>query len=148
VALPVYAAASIAVLIWLLLSDVSVMSPGLVAKAILAALVLPGFLLLVWSLLLALPALLVTPIGFAALGVLRWLAFGWAGTFEVEMTAETCPVGTATITRLGPRLGARGLRHGYSYNDRRAPIHIGRFVRTIAASREAPVGEGNPVGWR
>lgn len=127
-----YAAAAAAVLIWLLLNDVSVMSLSLVAKAILAALLVPGFVLLAWSLLLALPALLVTPIGFVALGVLRWLAFGWGGSFEIEMTAETCPVGAAAITRLGPRLGPRGLRHGYSYNDRRSPILIARFIASVA----------------
>jgi hypothetical protein len=145
-ALPVYVSVSVAVLIWLLISDASLMSPGLVAKAILAAVVLPGFLLLAWSLLLALPVLLVTPIGFGALGLLRWLAFGWAGTFDLEMTAETCPVGSATIIRLGPRLGSRGLRHGHSYNDRRAPVHIGRFISRIAATArvggDAPTARG------
>ncbi len=150
------------------------MSVGLVLKATVGALILPGFFLLAWSLLLALPALLIlgavrpsvqgatrrgwriseegaTPRGGAptrawwdagcparnmsanfgsgTLGLLRWVAFGWAGSFDLEMTAETCPVGTATIARLGPRLGPRGLRHGYSYNDRRAPVHIARFIR-------------------
>ena len=134
VALPTYAVAAVAVLLWLLWSDVSVMSLSMVGNAILAALVLPGFVLLLWSLLLALPALIITPVGFVALGLLRWLAFGWAGSFDLEMTAETCPVGTATITRLEPRRGARGLRHGYSYNDRRAPVLIGRFIcSTLAA---------------
>ena len=128
-ALPVYAVAAAGVLVWLLRNDVSPMSFGVVMKAILAAVLVPGFVLLLWSLLLVLPALLFTPVGFVALGALRWLAFGWAGSFDVEMTAETCPVGTAAITRLGPRLGPRGLRHGYSYNDRRAPIHLARFIR-------------------
>ncbi len=137
VAFPVYGVAAVAVLVWLLRNDVSVMSLSLVLKAILAGLLLPGFLLLLWSLLLALPALLITVIGFVGLGLLRWLAFGWAGSFDVEMTAETCPVGTATITRLGPRRGSRGLRHGYSYNDRRAPIVIGRFIcRTLGRDRQ------------
>ena len=58
------------------------MSLGLVLKAIIGALLVPGFFLLAWSLLLALPALLITPFGFVALGLLRWVAFGWAGSFE------------------------------------------------------------------
>lgn len=128
----IYAAAAGAAFIWLLRSDTSEMSLTLVAKGIVAALFIPGAFLFAWSLLLALPALLITPIGFAALGLLRWLAFGWGGSFEVEMTAETCPVGTAMITRLGPRLGPRGLRHGYSYNDRRSPILIARFIASVA----------------
>ena len=158
VALPVYGLAAVGVLIWLLRSDVSVMSLGLVLKAILAALLLPGFFLLAWSLLLALPALLITPFGFLALGLLRWVAFGWAGSFDLEMTAETCPVGTATIARLGPRLGPRGLRHGYSYNDRRAPVHIARFIRrglgetgrpaTVPARAAAGSGLTFPTGTR
>jgi hypothetical protein len=126
------ATAAVGVLIWLLRNDASVMSLTLVAKAIVAALLVPGLIPLAWSLLIALPALLITPIGFAAVGLLRWLAFGWGGSFEVEMTAETCPVATTTTTRLGPRLGPRGLRHGYSYNDRRSPVLIARFIASVA----------------
>jgi hypothetical protein len=129
-----YAAAAIAVLIWLLRNTASVISLTLVAKALIVALIAPVFILIVWSLLLALPALLVTPIGFVAMDLLRWLAFGWGGSFELEMTAETCPVGSATITRLGPRLGLRGLRHGYSYNDRRSPILVARFIASVAST--------------
>jgi hypothetical protein len=48
------------------------------------------------------------------------------------------------MTRLGPRLGLRGLRHGYSYNDRRAPVHIARFIcRTLGhkpRTDRAPAG--------
>jgi len=128
----VYVAAAVAAFIWLLRNDTSEMSITLVAKGIVVALFVPGVILFAWSLLLALPALLITPIGFVALGLLRWLAFGWGGSFGVEMTAETCPVGTATITRLGPRLGPRGLRHGYSYNDRRSPILLARFIASVA----------------
>ena len=129
VALPVYGAAAVGVLIWLLRNDAGVMSFGLVLKALVGALVAPGVVLLAWSLLLALPALLIAPFGFLALGLLRWVAFGWAGSFGVEMTAETCPVGTATITRLGPRRGPRGLRHGYSVQrpprpGAHRPVHL------------------------
>jgi len=138
VALPVYGLAAVGVLIWLLRSDADVMSLSLILKAIVGALVLPGFFLLAWSLLLALPALLITPFGFLALGLLRWVAFGWAGSFDVEMTAETCPVGTATITRLGPRLGSRGLRHGYSYNHLRAPILIAQFIGRLLDNERRP----------
>lgn len=87
-----------------------------------------------WVFLLALPGLLMVVIGYFGLAFVRWLAFGWAGYLGVEMTAETCPVGTAQVTRLGPSLRARGLHHGHSYNDRRAPVHIARFIRETMGS--------------
>ena len=92
-------------------------------------------LIVLWCFAVALPGLIMVTIGFLGLSFVRWLAFGWAGYLGVEMTAETCPVGEARITRLGPSLRARGLHHGHSYNDRRAPIHIARFIRETMASK-------------
>ena len=76
VALPVYGIAAVTVLVWLLRNDVSVMSLSLVLKAILADCCSRGPPAPL-ELVLALPALLITVIGFVGLGLLRWLAFGW-----------------------------------------------------------------------
>jgi hypothetical protein len=84
---------------------------------------------------LAIPGFIMVIIGYFGLVLVRWLAFGWAGYLGFDMTAETCPVGTAKFTRLGPSLRARGLHHGHSYNDRRAPVHIARFIRETMASK-------------
>lgn len=117
----------------------------IVLKFLTAAFITFVGLIVLWCLAVALPALIMVTIGFLGLSFVRWLAFGWAGYLGVEMTAETCPIGTAQITRLGPSLRARGLHHGYSYNDRRAPVHIARFIReTIASSAWQP----EPTTWR
>jgi len=110
-------------------------SPLILLKFLGAALVASTVLIVLWCFTLALPGLIMVTIGFLGLSFVRWLAFGWAGYLGVEMTAETCPIGTAQITRLGPSLRARGLRHGHSYNDRRAPVHIARFIRETMAAK-------------
>jgi hypothetical protein len=99
------------------------------------ALVATAVLFYLWSLVLAIPGFIMVIIGYFGLVLVRWLAFGWAGYLGFDMTAETCPVGTAKFTRLGPSLRARGLHHGHSYNDRRAPVHIARFIRETMASK-------------
>ena len=128
-------AAAVGVLIWLLRNDVGVMSFGLVLKAIAGALVVPGAVLLAWSLLLALPALLITPFGFLGLGLLRWVAFGWRAPRRRDDCRDVSSRhGDNHPARTAP--GPRGLRHGYSYDHRRAPVHIARFIcRTLGHKR-------------
>lgn len=137
---PVFGGLTVVFLGWLLTHDVTSplqthdWSPWIVFKFILAALILSSGLILSWCLVLALPGLVAAAVGFVGLACIRWLAFGWAGYMGMEMTAETCPIGSATMIRLGPHRSARGLRHGHSYHDRRAPIHIARFIRKTLAS--------------
>ena len=117
----------------------------IVLKFLAAALITTVGLMFLWCLAVALPALIVVSIVYLGLSFIRWLAFGWAGYLGVEMTAETCPIGTAQITRLGPSMDAHGLHHGYSYNDPRAPVHIARFIRETMASKsgQPEPGEGH-----
>ncbi|HKE83300.1 MAG TPA: hypothetical protein VKB50_06085 [Vicinamibacterales bacterium] len=139
--LPVFAAVVLLALAAFLAEDVtSPLRTGywsvlIVLKFLVAALFASAGVIFLWCFVLALPGLVMVIFGFVGLSFVRWLAFGWAGYLGVEMTAETCPVGTAQITRLGPSLRARGLRHGHSYNDRRAPVHIARFIRQTMASK-------------
>ena len=122
----------------------------LLLKFIGASLIAPLIALFLWCFALAFPALLVMPVVFVALVVVRWLGFGWGGTIDVDITAEACPLGTTSVTRLSWRRPARklkkgitttqqsrrydrqpsqGLRHCNVYEDRRAPILIARFIR-------------------
>jgi hypothetical protein len=138
--LPIFAALLLIVLTAFFETDVTSplktgsWSPLIVLKFFTAALIASAGLVFLWCFAVALPGLIMVSIGYLGLSFIRWLAFGWAGYLGVEMTAETCPIGTARITRLGPSLRARGLHHGYSYNDRRAPVHIARFIRETIAS--------------
>jgi hypothetical protein len=133
--LPILAVAvSLVLAVGLSVDDTSPLRTGnwslpIVLKFLVTALFGTALFFFLWSLVLALPGLIMVIIGYLGLAFVRWLAFGWAGYLGVEMTAETCPVGTAQVTRLGPSLRARGLHHGHSYNDRRAPVHIARFIR-------------------
>ena len=78
-------------------------------------------------------------IGYPALTFSRWLAFGWGGSVGLDITAETCPLGTATITRLGTQPDVRGLRHAHSYNHARAPGIVAEFVARVAGARDSAV---------
>jgi len=159
VALTVYALASAGVFFLLAYSDVSSpWGPGdatrwsfvVLAKIIVASLLVPAVALFLWCQAIALPALLVLPLVFAALVAVRWLGFEWGGTIDVDITAEACPVGTTSVTRRswqrprrrgkkgppGSRADPRyapepspGLRHCNVYDDRRAPVLIARFIR-------------------
>lgn len=128
-ALALYGTASLALFGLFLWLDWEILSFEMVAKCVVICLFGPGILLLVWSLILAFPALVALLIAYIGLACLRWLAFGWPGYIDIEMTAETSPLGTSTTTRLESQGNASGLRHGYSYNDPRAPDIIARFIR-------------------
>jgi hypothetical protein len=142
----IYGALALAALVFLLLNDAQ--SPLVdsaktwsivqVLKFLLAAFLIPLALYVALGLLLAAPAFVAMLLGYPALVFSRWLAFGWGGSIGVEITAETCPLGDASITRLGPPADAPGLRHAHSYHDERAPKLIAEFiVRTIGHQRAA-----------
>ncbi|MGH9159364.1 MAG: hypothetical protein ACRD2X_05185, partial [Vicinamibacteraceae bacterium] len=111
-------------------------TPDLVVKFLGAAAIAPGLLFLTLMLSLAMPAFGALLLGVPALLFFRWLAFGWGGSIGLDMTAETCPVGTATVVRLGSAPNALGLRHAHSYNHERAPHLVAEFIAGI-------VGTGN-----
>jgi hypothetical protein len=140
----VYGVLSLAALVFLLLNDVQ--SPFVdpektwsalqVLKFLAAAFMIPMALYIVLGLALSAPALVAMLLGYPLLVFSRWLAFGWGGSIGVEITAETCPLGDASITRLGPPADATGLRHAHSYHDERAPESIAEFiVQTIGGHR-------------
>jgi hypothetical protein len=108
-----------------------------ILKFLAAAAIAPGMLLLVLILVLATPAFVAMLVGYPALVFTRWLAVGWGGSIGVDITAETCPLGTATVTRLTPAADARGLRHAHSYNDARAPDEIAGFIARMADAHAA-----------
>jgi len=98
-----------------------------VVKFLAAAAAIPAILFVALALALAMPALVAMLLGYPALLFSRWLAFGWGGSIGVDITAETCPLGTATVTRLETP-AATGLQHANSYNDHRAPELIAKFI--------------------
>jgi len=104
-------------------------------KFLLASALIPLFLALVLGLALMTPAFVAMLLGYPALVFSRWLAFGWGGSIGVDMTAETCPSGTAMITRLGPPVDSSGLRHAHSYHDERAPDLIAKFIAQTTGPR-------------
>jgi hypothetical protein len=105
-----------------------------IIKVIAVAALLPVILVFLLALALATPALVAMLVGYPALVFSRWLAFGWGGSVGVDITAETCPLGTATVTRLAPSPETPGLRHAHCYNDPRAVPEIAAFVmRTVEA---------------
>jgi hypothetical protein len=135
--LVMYGVLSLVALVFLLLSDTQSPwgpSPGqawsllFVIKVLVAAIAIPAMLYLAVALLLAAPALAAMLLGYPALLFSRWLAFGWSGSVGMDVTAEACPLGTATITRLGMPADAPGMRHAHSYNDARAPAIVARFI--------------------
>ena len=73
-----------------------------VLKFLLAAFLIPMALYLALGLLLKpAPLSAAQAAGITAMAFSRWLAFGWAGSIGVlQITAETCPLGDASITRL------------------------------------------------
>jgi hypothetical protein len=101
----------------------------LVLKVLLVAFAIPILLVIALGLTLYFPAFVAMLLGYPALVFSRWLAFGWGGSIGVEITAETCPLGDASITRLGPPVDALGLRHAHSYHDERVPKLIADFIK-------------------
>lgn len=85
------------------------------------------------------PAFVAMLLGYPALVFSRWLAFGWGGSIGMEITAETCPLGNASVTRLGPPADAPGLRHAHSYHDERAPTLIAEFIEQTIGHRRATI---------
>lgn len=134
----VYTLLSLVTLVWLLLNDAqsplagnpeAEWSPRFVLMLLMASLFVPAALLGALLLAVLLPALSALLLGYPALFLFRWLAFGWGGSIGLDVTAETCPLGTATVTRLSAPPGARGLRHAHIYSDERTPGLIAGFVR-------------------
>ena len=132
-----YAVAFVAALWWLVLNDAQSPwggSPGqpwsllFVAKLLVAAALVPAALLLALLAAAWLPALMTLLLGYPILWGLRWLAFGWGGSIGLDMTAESCPAGQATVVRLSAPPDTRGLRHVHICNDERTPGLIARFV--------------------
>jgi hypothetical protein len=143
-----YVALSIGALLLLLLTDAE--SPVIhadktwsviqVLKFLAVSALAPALLVLALGLVLATPAFVAMLLGYPALLFWRWLAFGWGGSIGVDITAETCPLGTAAITRLGRPVDASGLGHAHSYNDEHAPELIAEFVaETTGLQRPAAV---------
>jgi hypothetical protein len=129
IAIPVYLVLCSGLLAFIVWSETEPFSTVLLLKILLIVALAPLILVLAWSLLIALPGLIVLPGSYLTLAFFRWLAFGWAGSVDVDVTAETCPIGTATITRLESPKDVRGLRHGYSYNHPDAAGVVARFIR-------------------
>jgi hypothetical protein len=120
--LGLYGLLSLAALVFLVLRDAqSPWGPNpdqmwsflLAFKFLAAAALVPLMLYVVSAFALAAPAMAAMLIGYPALTFSRWLAFGWGGSVGLDITAETCPLGTATITRLGTQPDVRGLRHAH-----------------------------------
>ena len=128
VAIPVYIVLCAGLLAFMVWSEAEQFSTVLLLKVLVIVAFAPLILVLAWSLLIALPGLIVLPGSYLILAFFRWLAFGWAGSVDVDLTAETCPIGTATITRLESPKDVQGLRHGYSYNHPDAPGVVARFI--------------------
>jgi hypothetical protein len=131
-----YVGLSLGALVLLLLTDAQ--SPVIhpektwsviqIIKFLAAAAFIPAMLALLLGLVLATPAFIAMLLGYPGLLFWRWLAFGWGGSIGVDITAETCPLGTAAITRLGRPVDASGLGHAHSYNDEHAPELIAEFI--------------------
>jgi hypothetical protein len=111
----------------------------MVVEVLLKALAIPFMLVIALGLVLYFPVFIAMLLGYPVLMFSRWLAFGWGGSIGVEITAETCPLGEASITRLGPSVDALGLRHAHSYHDERAPKLIAKFVKSL---KVAPLERG------
>lgn len=111
-----------------------------VVKFLAASVLIPLFLALILVLAFMTPALVAMLIGYPALMFSRWLAFGWGGSIGVDVTAEACPLGTATVTRLGPSDDSSGLHHTHSYHHEHAPVLIATFIaETTGLKRRAAV---------
>jgi hypothetical protein len=114
-------------------------------KAVFAALLATFLLFLLLGLCLFVPTLAALILGFPPLVFFRWLAFGWAGTAGVDMTAESFPLGTATAVRLPAPTGGRELRHSELYHDPRVPPLIATFIlRTVDPKRTIGLRTGDP----
>jgi hypothetical protein len=111
-----------------------------VLKFLAASALIPLFLALILVLAFMAPALVAMLIGYPVLMFSRWLAFGWGGSIGVDVTAEACPLGTATVTRLGPSNGSSGLQHTHPYHHQHAPVLIAKFIaETTGLKRRAAV---------
>lgn len=146
--LPAYGVLSLIALVALLLTDATSpwggaagepWTPGLALRFLGAAAMIPLMLYFALALALALPAFTVLLLAYPFLMFSRWLAFGWGGSVDMDITAETCPLGTATTTRLAAPEDARGLRHAHSYNHPDAARVVADFIARVAGTGGAAV---------